>query len=191
VAPGAPEQPSGRRGCGPLLVSAAAFSLGGAAVYLAVLPAHLQANLAEGVFFALAGVAQTALAVALLADPTRRRLVAAAAVSLAVVAVWVLARTIGLPGPNPWLPLDSAVGFTDFLCVALEALAAVLLGWAALRWPRVRVHRPILVVLASAPPLLLAVLLTLAGVAFATDGFTTFTRAGGPVPTSPPAGRMG
>jgi acetyl esterase/lipase len=48
----------------------------------------------------------------------------------------------------------------------------------------------VLVVLASAPPLLLALLLTLTGVAFATDGFTTVTRAGGPVPTSLPAGTM-
>lgn len=47
-----------------------------------------------------------------------------------------------------------------------------------------------LVVLASAPPLLLALFLTLTGVAFATDGFTTVTRAGGPVPTSLPAGTM-
>jgi acetyl esterase/lipase len=142
---------------------------------------------------AVVGIAQVALAVALLAGPTRRRLVAATAASLVVIAVWVLARTTGLPGPNPWLPLDTAVGFTDFLCLALEVLAAVLLGWAALRWPRIlvpRVHRPVLVVVASVPPLLLALLLTLAGVAFATDGFTTVTHAGGSVPASLPAGRM-
>jgi acetyl esterase/lipase len=191
MAPATSTQLPSRRG--PLLVSAAAFSLGGAAVYLAVLPALLQNSLVYGIGFAAAGVAQAALAVALLAEPTRRRLVAAAAVSLAVVAVWVLARTTGLPGPNPWLPLDTAVGFSDVLCVTLEALAAVLLGWAALRRRRVsaaRVHHPVLVVLASAPQLLLALLLTLAGVAFATDGFTTFTRAGGPVPASLPAGTM-
>lgn len=193
VAPGTLARPPGRRRRGPLLVSAAAFSLAGAAVYLVVLPAHLQANLAEGVLVAVAGIAQAALAVALVAAPTRRRLVAAAAVSLAVVAFWVLTRTIGLPGPNPWLPLDTAVGFTDFLCAVLEVVAVVLLSWAALRWPRVRVprgQRGVRVVLASAPLLLLALLLTLTGVAFATDGFTTVTRAGGPVPTSLPAGTM-
>ena len=178
---------------GPLLVGAAAFSLGGAVVYLAVLPALLQNSLADGTLFAAAGVTQVALAVALLAAATRRRLVAALAVSLAVLTTWRLAHTTVLPGPNPWLPLDTAVGITDYLCAVLEALAALLLGWAALRWPRVRaprVRRPVLVVLASAPPLLLALLITLAGVAFATDGFTTFTRAGGPLPTSLPAGRM-
>jgi acetyl esterase/lipase len=176
---------------GPLLAGAAAFSIGGAAVYLAVLPALLQNSPVYGVGFAAAGVAQVALAVALLAAPTRRRLVAALAVSLVVLAAWMLAHTTGLPGPNPWLPLDTAVGFTDFLCAVLEALAALLLGWAALHWPRAaRVRRPVLVVLASAPPLLLALLLTLAGVAFATDGFTASTRAGGAVPTSLPAGRV-
>jgi acetyl esterase/lipase len=185
-----PTQPTGRRRRGPLLLGGAAFSLGGAAAYLAVLPALLQANLAYGVLFAAAGVAQVGLAVGLLAAPTRPRLVAAAAVSLAVVAVWVLARAVELPGPNPWLPLDTVAGFTDAICAALEAVAALLLAVAAARWPRgPRVHHPALVAAASAPPLLLAATLAAAGVALATDGFTSVTRAGGPLPTSLQAGR--
>ena len=186
-----PTQPSSRRDRGPLLLVAAACSLGGAAVYLAVLPALLQANLAYGLLFAAMGLTQVGLAVGLLTRPTRRRLVAAAAVSLAVVAVWVLAHTLGLPGPNPWLPLDTVAGFTDFLCAALEVLAAVLLALAAARWPRgPRVRHPVLVVAASALPLLLAAILAAAGVSLATDGFTTITRAGGPVPARLPAGTM-
>jgi acetyl esterase/lipase len=181
--------PSGRRG--PLLVSVAAFSLGGALVYLAVLPAIWQASLAYGALFAAAGVAQAGLAVALLAAPTRRRLTAALALTLAVLAAWTLVHTTGLPGPNPWLPLDTAVGFADVLCAALEALAALGLGWAALRWPRPpRLRRPALVALASVPPLLLAALLTFGGMALATDGFSSVTRAGGPVPVSPRAGQV-
>jgi acetyl esterase/lipase len=172
-----------------LPISAAAFSLGGAAVYLVVLPAILQASPVYGGVFAAAGIAQVGLAVGLLVAQARGRLVAAAAVSLAVVAVWALARTVGLPGPNPWLALDTNVGITDWLCVALEAVAALLLGWAALRWPRgPRVRGRVLVVLASVPPLLLAALLTFGGTALATDGFTSVTRAGGPLPTSPSAG---
>jgi acetyl esterase/lipase len=175
---------------GPLLISAAAFSLGGAAVYLAVLPALVQASLAGGLFFTTAGAAQVGLAVALLTAPSRPRLAAAAAISLAVVTMWALAHTTGLPGPNPWLPLDTAVGLTDVICAALQVVAVMLLGWAALRWPRARVRRPAVALLASAPPLLLTALLTLGGVAFATDGFTTVTRAGGPVPARMPAGAM-
>jgi acetyl esterase/lipase len=181
--------PDGRRGRGPLLLGGAGFSLGGAAVCLAVLPALLQASLAYGLVFAAAGVAQVGLAVGLLAAPTRRRLAAAVAVSLAVVALWVLARTVGLPDPNPWLTLDTTVGFTDWLCAALEVPAAVLLGWAALRWPhRPRVRRPVLAGLASVPPLLLAAVLAAGAVGLATDGFTAFTRAGGAVPASLPPG---
>jgi acetyl esterase/lipase len=85
--------------------------------------------------------------------------------------------------------LDTTVGFTDGLCAALEALAAVLLGWALLRWPqRPLVRHPLLAGLASVPPLLLAVVLTAAGVGLATDGFTTFTHAGGAVPDRLPPG---
>jgi acetyl esterase/lipase len=188
-----PTHSSGRRQRrrGPLLLVAAACSLGGAAVYLAVLPALLQANLAYGLLFAAMGLTQVGLAVGLLAAPTRRRLVAAAALSLAVVAVWVLAHTVGLPGPNPWLPLDTVAGFTDFLCAALEVLAAVLLGLAAARWPGgSRVRHPVLVVVASALPLLVAAILAAAGVSLATDGFTSVTRAGGPLPARLPAGTM-
>jgi acetyl esterase/lipase len=181
--------PDGRRGRGPLLLGGAGFSLGGAAVYLAVLPALLQASLAYGLVFAAAGVAQVGLAVGLLAAPTRQRLAAATAVSLAVVALWVLARTVGMPDPNPWLTLDTTVGFTDWLCAALEVLATVLLGIALLRWPRgPRVRRPVLAGLASVPPLLLAAVLAAGAVGLATNGFTSFTRAGGAVPASLPAG---
>jgi acetyl esterase/lipase len=175
--------PDSNRGREPLLLGGAGFSLGGAAVCLAVLPALLQASPAYGLVFATAGVTQVALAVGLLAAPTRRRLLAAAAVSLAVVAVWALARTVGLPDPNPWLTFDTTVGFTDWLCAALEVLAAVLLGWALVRWPgEPRVRRPVLVGLASAPALLLAAVLTTGGVGLASDGFTSFTRAGGALP---------
>jgi acetyl esterase/lipase len=182
--------PDGRRGRGPLLLGGAGFSLGGAAVCLAVLPALLQVSLAYGLVFAAAGVAQVGLGVGLLAAPTRRRLAAATAVSLAVVALWVLARTVGLPDPNPWLTLDTTVGVTDWLCAALEVLAALLLGTALLRWPREpRVRRPVLAGLASVPPLLLAAVLAAGAVGLATDGFTSFTRAGGAVPASLPPSR--
>lgn len=185
----APTTPLPERTRGPLLVSSAVFTLGGALVYLSVLPAELQANVGYGVLFAAAGILQAALALGLLTAPSRRRLVAAAAVCLLVTAVWVLARAVGLPGPNPWLPLDTAVGFNDALCVALEVLAAVQLLLAAARWPRPpRVHRRWLAVLAGAPAVLLAAALTVGGVAFATNGFSTVTQAGGPVPASMPAG---
>jgi acetyl esterase/lipase len=181
--------PDGRRGRGPLLLGGAGFSLGGAAVHLAVLPALLPASLAYGSVLAAAGVAQVGLGVGLLAAPTRRRLAAATAVSLAVVALWVLARTVGLPDPNPWLTFDTTVGVTDWLCGALEVLAAALLGIALLHWPRgPRVRRPVLAGLASVPPLLLAAVLTAGAVGLATDGFTGFTRAGGAVPASLPPG---
>jgi acetyl esterase/lipase len=183
--------PSGWRGRGPLLLGAAGFSLGGAAVYLAVLPALLQASLVYGLLFAAAGVAQVGLAVGLLAAPTRRRLVAAAAVSLAVVAGWAVSRAVELAGPNPWLPLDAVAGFTDAVCAALEVLAAVLLVVAAARWPRgPRLRHSALVAMASVPALLAAAILAAAGVALATDGFTSVTRAGGPLPAHPQAGMV-
>jgi acetyl esterase/lipase len=186
-----PPRMAGRRGRGPLLISGAAFSLGGAAVYLSVLPAQLQASPVDGALFAVAGIAQVGLAAGLLVAPARGRLVAAAAVSLAVVAVWVLAHTVGLPEPDPWQQLDTAAGFADWFCLTLEAPAAVLLVVAAARWPRGPLARGrVVAVLATVPPLLLAAILTAVGMDLATDGFTTFTRAGGPLPAGPQPGTM-
>jgi hypothetical protein len=82
-----PMGPPSRRGRGPLLISAAVFSLGAAAIYLVVLPAHLQASLVQGLLFAIVGIAQVILAIGLLTAPTRRRVVAAATLSLLVVAL--------------------------------------------------------------------------------------------------------
>ncbi len=178
-------QQTGRRGRGPLLVSGAVFSLGGAAIMLVVVAAQLQASVAYGGLFAVVGIAQ----VGLLAAPARGRVVGAAAVSLAVVAFWVLTHTVELPGPGPWLPVDTEVGFTDYLFLILEALAAGLLAVAAARWRKgPLVHGRVAVVLASVPAVLAAAVLTGGGMAMATDGFTSFVRAGGPLPARPQPG---
>jgi acetyl esterase/lipase len=83
------------------------------------------------------------------------------------------------------------VGITDSVCAILELLATLLLWYAAARWRRgPLVRRPVLVALASLPLLLLGAFLTFGGVALASDGFTSFTRAGGPLPASVPAGKL-
>jgi hypothetical protein len=103
---------------------AAFASLGAGLVHLAVTREHLAEWWVYGVFFAVVGAAQVAWAVAALGasgHPPLRRPVAVG--NAALVLLWLLTRTSGLPvGPERWSA--EAFGRPDVLCVVLE-LAAV------------------------------------------------------------------
>jgi hypothetical protein len=86
---------------------------------------HLPVSAAEAVFFELLAAAQLLLGVMLYRRPSRTLLVTAALGSVAVVVLWVVSRTVGLPvGPQPWVP--ERVGALDVLASADELVLAVL-----------------------------------------------------------------
>lgn len=105
---------------------AACASLGAGLIHLAVVSEHVSEWWLYGVFFIVLGVVQMAWAVqAMAGDPLPvPRLFAA--MNTAVIGIWLVTRTTGLPvGPEPWEV--EAVGTADLLCSALEAAAVVLL----------------------------------------------------------------
>ncbi len=147
-----------------------------------------------GVLFAGLGVAQLGTAVAVLFRPARRRVLLAAAAALCVVVLWALARLAEvLPTPDSWVPVNSVVGFTDYVCAGLQAVAAVVLAAVAALGPRPRQSLPRRVLAALAlPPLVALVLVGVAvGVLASSNGLAG---AGFPADTVPPqkvpAGRM-
>lgn len=137
-----------------------AFMLVAAAlVHLAVTPSHFAQWWAFGAFFALAALVQVAQAVQLLRRPSSRLIAWICAANAAIVVVWVLSRTSGLPvGPESGRP--EAVGWLDVLTTydeaVLIAILAIELGWLGLR----RAGR--LTVACQGIGTLMAVLLTLA-----------------------------
>jgi hypothetical protein len=119
---------SGRRwlAAGALRWLAALLVLGSAAIHFAVVPEHLREYVPFGLFFVAAGLAQLALAAAILVAPRRQVLLAGAAGTVAIIALWAVSRTAGVPvGPTPWEP--EAPGAADILCTTLEAITAPLL----------------------------------------------------------------
>jgi hypothetical protein len=103
----------------------ASFAAAAGLVHLVMAPSHLGASAVEGGGFLAAAWVQLALAVALVARPTRWVLGAAVAVSLGLVAVWALSRTGGLPfGAHAHHP--EVVSFVDGSCVAFELVLAAL-----------------------------------------------------------------
>jgi acetyl esterase/lipase len=139
-------------------------------------------------------VAQLGTAVAVLVRPVRQRVLLAAAAALAVVLLWALVRLVGvLPEPDPWVAVNSVIGFTDYICAGLQIIAAVGLAGLAALGPRPRQSLTWRVLAAVAlTPLVTLVLVSVAlGVLASSDGFTG---AGFPAstvaPRNLPAGQM-
>lgn len=107
-----------------LLNSAALLTLGAAAIHFAVVREHFDEYALYGVFFVGLGIAQVALAAAILLVPSRRLFAIAAAGTAAVIGLWLLSRTTGLPiAPEPWRP--EHVGFSDVVATLLEGISVI------------------------------------------------------------------
>src|SRR5919109_2038814 len=133
---------------GVTLLLAALLTFGAAAIHFVVAPSHLREYLPFGVFFFAVASAQVILAVELLARPTRRLALLMAIGSAALVGLWFISRTRGLPiGPNPGVPEE--VGLADVICNVLEILSTLLFLVLAARPPRRRVRHVWRVALAS------------------------------------------
>ncbi|HUY98894.1 MAG TPA: alpha/beta hydrolase [Thermomicrobiaceae bacterium] len=150
-------------------IAAATVSLGIMAIYLRIAPQYLGVYPPFAFGALTAGLAALCVAVATLIRPTRRLFALAAVGNVTLIAVWVLSRTRGLPlGPAAWQPVDA--GLTDFVYVALEAVATLLfLGLAGSR-SAARTRAPWRIALASVPTLLLVSPLVFVAAATATYG---------------------
>lgn len=170
---------------GPLLNLAALLVLGAAIIHLAVVPMHWEEYLPFGLFFVLAGALQASLALGIVVLRNRRLLLAAAALDLGIVAVYVVSRTAGVPvGPHPWQP--ESIGIPDVVCTLMEVVAVPLLLARALRRPRrPRSRGPVFVAVAAVPSLLVVGALTTVGSAAAIDHMPYAFNVGPMVPGRP------
>ncbi|MFL6140728.1 MAG: alpha/beta hydrolase fold domain-containing protein [Labedaea sp.] len=159
---------------GPLLIVALIAAVGAAVIYLAALPAEFRVSVIFGIVFAVLGLAQFGTAAAVLARPTRRRLWYAAGATGPVLLLWVLARMTGLFAPDPWVPVSSVIGFTDYLVALLEIIAALLLAGHALLGPRPRrtLGWRLLIGLGTVPLAALVLLSVVVGVFATSDGLS-------------------
>jgi hypothetical protein len=142
--------------------SLAVISLATAAIHFAVMSAHFGEHFAFGLFFAVVAWLQSLWAVGVVASASRKLLWVGAIVNAAVVIVWIVSRTSGLPiGPEAGTPEPPA--FADVLSTILELALVVGAGLLlVLEAPRAvartRTAAAIVVALAAS----LAVLTTLA-----------------------------
>jgi hypothetical protein len=108
-----------------LLVFASSF------IHAAVIADHFEESWLFGAFVVAVTCLQAAWTVLIYGDPLNRGMLLAGAVGNgALVVVWAISRTVGVPvGPQPWHP--EAVGVADVLST-LDELATVVLVAAAL-----------------------------------------------------------
>ncbi|MDD9370399.1 MAG: hypothetical protein PV358_09825 [Acidimicrobiales bacterium] len=98
-----------------------AVCVGSAVVHFAYAPTHLDEEASHGAFFLTVAWAQLGVAFALARwREVRWPWLAAAGVNAAVIAVWLVSRTAGVPGSDA-----ESVGFPDALATGLEAVAVV------------------------------------------------------------------
>ena len=105
-------------------VAVALASLGAGVVHVAVCPDHFREAAVFGLFFAVCALAQVGWAAAVLAQPSRRVWLAGLAGNAAVLALWAVTRTVGLPF-GPEAGAAEAVGRADALAGVLEVVVVV------------------------------------------------------------------
>jgi plastocyanin len=104
--------------------AAACFLVSAALIHAIWTALHLREGLLEGVFFLLTALAQGAMAFGLLTFPNRRTYLMTSALSLGIVAVWALSRTVGLPIGHE-AATRQPVGMPDLIATVFEWLTVL------------------------------------------------------------------
>ena len=115
------------------LRAVAAFSLLAAMIHLWVMPEHFEEWWGYGTFFLVSAIAQGLYAPGLLLWPNRVILLAGVAGNLAIVILWLVTRTSGIPLFGPHAGEIEDVGTLDLVCTLAEVGIIAGLGALTLR----------------------------------------------------------
>lgn len=111
----------------------AALSLLAAMIHLWVMPEHFEEWWGYGTFFLISAIAQGLYAPGLLLWPNRVILLAGVAGNLAIVILWLVTRTSGIPLFGPHAGEIEDVGTLDLVCTLAEVGIIAGLGALTLR----------------------------------------------------------
>jgi hypothetical protein len=121
----APPEPRAGIDLEPVLRPALALlSAGAAVIHFVVIPGHWDEYWGQGLFFIVAAIAQLLWALLIVVAPSRLIYLAGAAGNAAIVAMWVVTRTAGVPA-GPGAGEREAVEFADTVATAFEGVLVV------------------------------------------------------------------
>ena len=96
------------------------LSAGAAAIHFAAISDHFEEDWAYGMFFAIAAWLQLLWAIAMAASRSRRLVAASVPGNAAIIAIWIVSRTSGLP-VGPHAGTAEPITFIDTLATSFEA----------------------------------------------------------------------
>ena len=121
----APPEPTTGNDLEPRLRPALALlSAGAAVIHSVVIPGHWDEYWGQGIFFVGAAIAQLLWALWVVIAPSRLIYLAGAAGNAAIVAMWIVTRTAGIPA-GPGAGEREAVEFADTLATAFEVVLVI------------------------------------------------------------------
>jgi hypothetical protein len=116
-----------------ILYPIAGFSLVAALIHLWVIPEHFEEWWGYGLFFLIATIAQALYAVILLRWPSQKLVIAGIVGNSAIILLYLVTRTIGIPFFGPEAGEIEEVSLLDVGATVVEALLVVALGVLLLR----------------------------------------------------------
>jgi hypothetical protein len=112
----------------------AVLSIGAGVIHAAVVPEHLAEAWTFGAFFILVAAFQIGWAIMVVLRPSTIAFATGAVANGAIIAVWALSRTIGLPiGPEAWIP--ETMSTVDVTATLMEVLLVVSVAISLVRSP--------------------------------------------------------
>jgi hypothetical protein len=139
---------TGAAGRDRTLYAAASLSLVAALIHLWVAPEHFEEWWGYGAFFLATAAAQLLYVPLLLRWPSRTILLAGIAGNLAIVVLYLLTRTVGIPLLGPEAGKVEGVGHADLGATTSEMGIALALGTVLLRDTTPERRRTVLLVVA-------------------------------------------
>ncbi|MDP9439356.1 MAG: hypothetical protein M3P49_11525 [Actinomycetota bacterium] len=133
-----------------ILYAAAALSLVAALIHLWVMPEHFREWWGYGAFFLASALAQVLYVPLLLGRPSRGILLLGIGGNLAIVSLYLLTRTVGIPLFGPHAGEVEGAGFMDLCATTSELGIAAALGALLLRGLSSDRRRLVLIVAAIA-----------------------------------------
>ena len=111
-----------------MLYVAAVLSLVAGLIHAWAMPGHYREWWGYGAFFLVVAIAQVFLSDALLYRPRRRLFLAGVVGNLAVITIYVVTRTVGVPFFGPHAGEVEAMGAIDLLSIVVELVLVIALA---------------------------------------------------------------